>query len=157
MFQSDFDDDQRNILAPRRSAKRLIAALLVVIVCFCAICAKFLVDARNSAWQGVLETTANLVAAIELDTLLNIESFDLSLQAVVDNLKQPGIDHISPDLRQLVLFDRSANARQLPFSGALRKINARSQTPIVALLVFGVIDLGVMIYGYFQSSARATC
>src|SRR5580704_10947811 len=27
----------------------------------------------------------------------------------------------------------------LPFSGTLRKINARSQTPIVALLVFGVI------------------
>jgi amino acid transporter len=30
----------------------------------------------------------------------------------------------------------------LPFSGTLRKINPRSQTPIVALLVFGVIDLG---------------
>jgi amino acid transporter len=44
----------------------------------------------------------------------------------------------------------------LPFSGTLRKINARSQTPIVALLVFGVIDLGVMIYGYFQSSAFGT-
>ena len=44
----------------------------------------------------------------------------------------------------------------LPFSGALRKINARSQTPIVALLVFGVIDLGVMIYGYIQTSAFGT-
>ena len=44
----------------------------------------------------------------------------------------------------------------LPFSGALRKINARSQTPIVALLVFGVIDLGVMIYGYDQPSAFGT-
>ena len=113
MFRSDFDDDQRSILAPRRSANRLIAALLVVIVCFCAICAKFLIDARNSAWQGALKTTANLVAAIEVDTLRNIESFDLSLQAVVDNLKHPGIDQISPDLRQLVLFDRSANARHL--------------------------------------------
>ncbi|MGH3398274.1 MAG: amino acid permease [Streptosporangiaceae bacterium] len=44
----------------------------------------------------------------------------------------------------------------LPFSRALRKINARSQTPIVALLVFGVIDLGVMVYGYFQASAFGT-
>jgi len=44
----------------------------------------------------------------------------------------------------------------LPFSGALRKINARSQTPVVALLVFGVIDLGVMVYGYLQSSAFGT-
>jgi len=44
----------------------------------------------------------------------------------------------------------------LPFSGALRKVNPRTQTPIVALLVFGVIDLGVMIYGYNQSSAFGT-
>ena len=44
----------------------------------------------------------------------------------------------------------------LPFSGALRKINARSQTPIVALLVLAVIDVGVMIYGYFQASAFGT-
>jgi Amino acid permease/pfkB family carbohydrate kinase len=44
----------------------------------------------------------------------------------------------------------------LPFSGTLRRINIRSQTPIIALLVFGVIDLGVMIYGYFQTSAFGT-
>ena len=44
----------------------------------------------------------------------------------------------------------------LPFSGALRKINPRSQTPVVALLVFAVIDVGVMIYGYFQASAFGT-
>jgi amino acid transporter len=44
----------------------------------------------------------------------------------------------------------------LPFSRALRKINVRSQTPIVALLVFAVIDLGVMIYGYYQASAFGT-
>jgi glutamate-1-semialdehyde 2,1-aminomutase len=36
------------------------------------------------------------------------------------------------------------------------EVNARSQTPIVALLVFGVIDLGVMFYGYLQSSAFGT-
>jgi diguanylate cyclase (GGDEF)-like protein len=113
MFQSDFADGHRNALAPRRAASRLIAALLVVILCFCAICAKFLIDARSSAWQGAREMTASLVAAVELDTLLNIESFDLSLQAVVDNLKHPGIDRIDPDLRQLVLFDRSATARHL--------------------------------------------
>ncbi len=44
----------------------------------------------------------------------------------------------------------------LPFSGPLRKIYPRSQTPVVALLVFGVIDVGVMIYGYFQSSSFGT-
>src|SRR6266567_2179259 len=49
-----------------------------------------------------------------------------------------------------------ARDNMLPFSGALRKINARSQTPVVALLVLAVIDIGVMIYGYFQSSAFGT-
>jgi len=44
----------------------------------------------------------------------------------------------------------------LPFSGALRKVNRRTQTPVTALVVFGVIDIGVMIYGYFQSSSFGT-
>jgi amino acid transporter len=49
-----------------------------------------------------------------------------------------------------------ARDNMLPLSGFLRRVNPRTQTPIVALLVFGVIDLGVMIYGYFQSSAYGT-
>src|SRR5215472_8842997 len=44
----------------------------------------------------------------------------------------------------------------LPFSGQLRKVNRRSQTPIVALVVFGLIDIGVMWYGYLQTSAFGT-
>lgn len=34
------------------------------------------------------------------------------------------------------------------FSGKMRKGNPRTQTPIIALLVFAVVDIGVMIYGY---------
>ncbi|HEX9551590.1 MAG TPA: amino acid permease, partial [Streptosporangiaceae bacterium] len=49
-----------------------------------------------------------------------------------------------------------ARDNMLPFSGQLRKVNVRSQTPIIALLVFGVIDLGVMWYGYLQTSAFLT-
>jgi diguanylate cyclase (GGDEF)-like protein len=113
MFRSDVSDDSSIILTPRRSANRLIAALLLVVVCFCAVCAKFLIDARNSAWQGARDTTASLVAALDLDILLNIESFDLSLRAVAENLRRPEIDRVSPDLRQLLLFDRSATARHL--------------------------------------------
>jgi len=44
----------------------------------------------------------------------------------------------------------------LPFSGTLRKVHPRTQTPIIALLVFAVIDVGVMIYGYNQPSAFLT-
>jgi amino acid transporter len=49
-----------------------------------------------------------------------------------------------------------ARDNMLPFSGVLRKVNVRSQTPIIALLVFGVIDLGMMWYGYLQTSAFLT-
>jgi len=35
-------------------------------------------------------------------------------------------------------------------------VNLRSQTPIIALLAFGAIDLGLMWYGYLQNSAFLT-
>ena len=44
----------------------------------------------------------------------------------------------------------------LPFSGTLRKVNRSTQTPIMALLVFAVVDIGVTWYGYLQASAFAT-
>ncbi|HXW46900.1 MAG TPA: amino acid permease [Streptosporangiaceae bacterium] len=49
-----------------------------------------------------------------------------------------------------------ARDNMLPFSGVLKKVNVRTQTPIVALLVFAVVDLGVTWYGYLQASAFAT-
>ncbi|HSR86943.1 MAG TPA: amino acid permease [Streptosporangiaceae bacterium] len=49
-----------------------------------------------------------------------------------------------------------ARDNMLPFSGALRKVNRSTQTPIIALLVFAVVDIGVTWYGYLQTSAFAT-
>ncbi len=49
-----------------------------------------------------------------------------------------------------------ARDNMLPFSGWLRRVNVRTQTPIVALLVFAVVDIGVTWYGYLQASAFAT-
>jgi amino acid transporter len=49
-----------------------------------------------------------------------------------------------------------ARDNMLPFSGVLKKVNPRTQTPIVALLVFGLIDIGALFYGYLQTSAFLT-
>jgi amino acid transporter len=49
-----------------------------------------------------------------------------------------------------------ARDNMLPFSGILRRVNPRSQTPIIALLVFAVIDIGALFYGYLQTSAFLT-
>ena len=49
-----------------------------------------------------------------------------------------------------------ARDNMLPFSGALKRVNRSTQTPIVALLVFAVVDIAVTWYGYLQASAFAT-
>src|ERR1700739_2880794 len=49
-----------------------------------------------------------------------------------------------------------ARDNMLPFSNQLRKVNRGTQTPIVALLVFAVVDIGVTWYGYLQTSAFLT-
>ena len=93
--------------ARRRPVKRLVATIFVVGLCFCAICVQVLLDGRRAAWDHAAQTAASLAATLEFDIARNIESYDLSLRAVIDNLSYPEITAISPELRQLVLFDRS--------------------------------------------------
>lgn len=99
--------------APRRPVKRLVATIFVVALCFCAICAKVLLDARRAAWEHAAQVATSLAATLESDIVRNIESYDLSLRAVIENLAYPEITKISPELRQHVLFDRSAMAKHL--------------------------------------------
>jgi diguanylate cyclase (GGDEF)-like protein len=103
----------RAALAPKRPVKRLVAIIFMVALCFCAICGKVLLDARRATWDRAAQAAAGLVAGLESDISRNIESYDLSLRAVIDNLAYPEIIKISPELRQLVLFDRSAMAKHL--------------------------------------------
>ena len=55
----------------------------------------------------------NLLTAVSQDIGRNVDLYDLSLQSVVDGLKLPGLPQLSPELRQAVLFDRSATAEYL--------------------------------------------
>jgi diguanylate cyclase (GGDEF)-like protein len=72
-----------------------------------------LFDLRQDARDKAEQTSKNLVHVLGRDIARNIEMYDLSLRAVVDNLKAPGVDRISPELRQLVLFDRAATAQDM--------------------------------------------
>ncbi len=96
-----------------RPAKRLAAAIFVVSLCFCAICGKVLLDARHAAWDRAGEVAAGVVATVTSETARNIESYDLSLRAVIEGLTYPEIVNVSPELRQRLLFDRSATAKHL--------------------------------------------
>lgn len=72
-----------------------------------------LLDLRRDAWEKAEQTSKNLLQVIERDIARNAEIFDLSLRAVVDNLMVPGVAEASPELRQLILFDRAASARDM--------------------------------------------
>ncbi len=104
--------DVRLLTLPRPT-KRVIAPILVVVLCFCAICSYLLIEARRSTYERAADVAKGLISAIEADIGRNVETLDLSLQAVVDGLALPEFERFDPVVRSLILFDRSATARHL--------------------------------------------
>src|SRR6202046_4974247 len=137
------------------------------------------VDPRRSVPRGVLwavggSAVLGMVALIgftaALPDLKTVEAAPLPLLAIAGYwlpswLVEVCVAFVVFSMFSILVVGSGAQARlvyslsrdnMMPFSGTLRKINQRSQTPVVALLVFGVVDVGVMIYGYFQTSAFGT-
>jgi len=137
------------------------------------------VDPRRSVPRGVLwavlgSVVLGMVALIgftlAIPDLKTVEQAPLPLLAIAGYwlpswLVKVFVAFVVFSMFSILVVGSGAQARlvyslsrdnMLPFSGALRKVHARSQTPVVALLVFGVIDLGVMIYGYNQPSSFGT-
>ena len=96
-----------------RSARAWIVLGALAVVGMLGLCGVMLVEMRWDAWERAQQTSRNLLQVVERDIARNVEIIDLSLQAVVDNLKAPGVAEASPDLRQLILFDRAASAKDL--------------------------------------------
>src|SRR5215813_11616288 len=129
---------------------------------------------RGVIWAVVLSAVLGMVALIgftvAIPDLKTVESSDLPLLTIAGYwlpswLVKVFIAFVIFSMFAILVVGAGAQARlgyslardnMLPFSGQLRKVNLRSQTPIVALLAFGVIDLGVMWYGYLQTSAFLT-
>lgn len=132
---------QATFRSPTRALKRSQAVVwgtvTVLLASFCSLIAFNLVSARTAALDRASESAASVVSAIESDVRRNIETLDLSLQAVRDGLSRPEVLVLSPELRHLVLFDRSATARQfgailvLDENGIVR-LDSRSSNPAPA-------------------------
>jgi amino acid transporter len=120
--------------------------------------------------SAVLGMVALIGFTIAIPNLKTVESAPLPLLAIAgywlpSGLVKVFVAFVIFSMFAILVVGSGAQARlvyslardnMLPFSGFLRKINPRSQTPVVALLVFGVIDVGVVIYGYFQTNAFGT-
>lgn len=104
----------------RNSANGLTALSLSIAIGFSIICGAILWQERRSAWEHAGQTASSLVEAISSDIGRNIEQFNLSLQGVIEGLKLPELNDVSPRIRQAILFGRSADARYL---GSLRVLD----------------------------------
>jgi diguanylate cyclase (GGDEF)-like protein len=94
-------------------AKRLIALGLAISCGFIVVCGTVLAQMRKSDGNKAHLMATNVVSALEADIARNIEVYDISLQAVVDGSLHQNLKDLDPQLRQLILFDRSASARHL--------------------------------------------
>ncbi|RZF24517.1 sensor domain-containing diguanylate cyclase [Paraburkholderia sp. UYCP14C] len=86
---------------------------LLVALCMLGVCATILYQARVDALNRARETSSNLALLAERDIERNFELYDLSMQAVVEGLRDPEVRGSSAHLQRLALFDRAATARYL--------------------------------------------
>jgi diguanylate cyclase (GGDEF)-like protein len=72
-----------------------------------------LLDLRRDAWSKAELNASNLLQLLERDIARNIEIIDLALRGLLDNLKEPRVAQLGPELRQRLVFDRITSARDM--------------------------------------------
>ncbi|MGY6163486.1 sensor domain-containing diguanylate cyclase [Paraburkholderia strydomiana] len=101
---------QRKLVA---SSLLIAGAGAVIAIVMVGLCAMVLYQSREDALNHTRESLRDIALIAERDIERNFELYDLSLQAVVDGLKDPEVMSLSPRLRREVLFDRAASAEYL--------------------------------------------
>ncbi len=96
----------------RRPSLLIIGASMLSLV-LAALTALSLWEMRTDALARARDAADNLSLILQRDIARNIEVYDLSLQAVIDGVRDPAMLALPPAVRQLVLFDRSTNAQDL--------------------------------------------
>jgi diguanylate cyclase (GGDEF)-like protein len=91
----------------------VIAISIVLASAILAIAVWVLAQMRDDALRRAQDSVFNVSLLVERDVSRNLEIYDLSLRAVLDGLKQPGVLALTPAIRQMVLFDGSASAKDL--------------------------------------------
>jgi diguanylate cyclase (GGDEF)-like protein/PAS domain S-box-containing protein len=80
---------------------------------FILLCGLVILDGMRDADRQADQAAANMAEAIEHDTARTFEMFDLSLQGVIDAMKEPEISRLTGKARQMGLFDYAAKATYL--------------------------------------------
>lgn len=99
--------------AARRTPRVIIASSVIVALAIYLLCAAVLWQEREDVWDNAQRDANNVAQLIERDVARNLQIYDLSLRGVVRGLAEPGFERLTPQVRQLVLFDNAAEAPQL--------------------------------------------
>lgn len=91
----------------------VIAISIVLASAILAIAIWLLAQMHEDALRRAQDSVFNVSLLVERDVSRNLEIYDLSLRAVIDGLKQPGVLNLPPKIRQMVLFDGSSSAKDL--------------------------------------------
>ncbi|MDB5651643.1 MAG: hypothetical protein JWL62_3163 [Hyphomicrobiales bacterium] len=93
---------------------RALALLALAIFVASAFLAGFTIyDSREGALDRAQFAAENLSRSVQNGIVRVIEAYALSLDAVVDGLSDPSVQDTSNKIQQLILFDRSASAKNL--------------------------------------------
>ncbi len=112
----------------RRFAARLSLALSIIApIGMLAVCTSMLLDLRRDAWDRGEQTASNLLQVLARDIERSVEIIDHSLGTTSENLHRPGVMDSNPDLRQLILFERSAMFQEM---GSLFVVDASGEMVI---------------------------
>lgn len=88
----------------------ILGSLLTVIAMVCIV--TFLLIREYASAQEVATRRATTIAQlIDADVLRTVELYDLTLQGLIAAAQRDDLQHVSPQIRHLALFDRSATAR----------------------------------------------
>lgn len=115
-----------NLLTP----PAIIVGALVVACFMVALCGAVLFQSRADALARATETSRNIALIAERDIERNFELYALSLQAVIDGVRDPDVMALPPRLRREALFDRAASASYL---GSILVLDATGQVMLDSL------------------------
>ncbi|TAM49972.1 MAG: GGDEF domain-containing protein [Paraburkholderia sp.] len=96
-----------------RRPKLIVAVSVVLAAAISAVTAILLQQMRQDALRCAQQAATNLSLLVERDTARNLELYDLSIQAVINELNDPTARQLDPAVRQKILFDHAATAQDL--------------------------------------------
>jgi diguanylate cyclase (GGDEF)-like protein len=88
-----------------------------------------MLDMRRGEERLAQQSLENLASGIEADLSRNIELYDLSLRAVVNNVVMPELVAVPKTIRHLILFDHAATAKHF---GAIQVFDASGNLTVDA-------------------------